>query len=88
VKTRFRKSFLRDLNKVGDAAVLRRVKAAIEDLEAAQSLADLANVKKMSGSEGYYRIRVGDYRLGLVLHADEVEVVRCLHRRDIYRYFP
>jgi mRNA interferase RelE/StbE len=31
---------------------------------------------------------VGDYRIGISVEGDEVEFVRCLHRRDIYRYFP
>ncbi|GIK72728.1 MAG: hypothetical protein BroJett021_17160 [Chloroflexota bacterium] len=38
--------------------------------------------------ERYYRIRVGDYRLGLALEGDTVILVRFLHRKEIYRYFP
>lgn len=44
--------------------------------------------RKLSGAPGYYRIRVGDYRIGLAEWEDGLECVRCLHRRDIYRYFP
>ncbi|NPA92437.1 MAG: type II toxin-antitoxin system RelE/ParE family toxin, partial [Chloroflexi bacterium] len=36
----------------------------------------------------FYRIRLGDYRLGLEIEGDTVVFVRFLHRRDIYRYFP
>lgn len=47
------------------------------------------DLKKLSGGRGaYYRIRVGDYRLGLEVEGDVVVFVRCLHRRDMYRYFP
>ena len=67
---------------------MKRVQAAIEELESVQQLSELANVKKMSGAGNFYRIRIGDYRLGIVLEGDTVELVRCLHRRDIYRYFP
>ena len=35
-----------------------------------------------------YRIRVGDYRLGLVFDGGTMTFVRCLNRREIYRYFP
>jgi mRNA-degrading endonuclease RelE of RelBE toxin-antitoxin system len=31
---------------------------------------------------------LGDYRLGLVIEDDIVTLVRILHRKDIYRYFP
>jgi len=48
----------------------------------------VSNLTKLSGSSGFYRIRVGDYRIGIAVEEDEVEFVRCLHRRDIYRYFP
>jgi ribosomal-protein-alanine N-acetyltransferase len=42
----------------------------------------------LRGSSDFYRIRVGDYRIGVAVEGDEVEFVRCLHRRDIYGYFP
>ena len=36
----------------------------------------------------YYRIRVGDYRVGFVFEQGAVTFVRCLNRKEIYRYFP
>ena len=84
----FRKSFARDLKKLKDAKVQDRVRAVIEAVEGADSLADLPDAKKMSGSSGYYRVRVGSYRVGLAVEGDEVEFVRVLDRKDIYRYFP
>ena len=42
---------------------------------------------KLKDSEGFYRIRVGDYRA--VYHVDDdkitVTVTRIKHRRDVYR---
>ena len=45
---------------------------------------------KLRGHENYYRIRVGDYRIGLWLNFDRrlVEFRRVLHRSQIYRSFP
>jgi mRNA-degrading endonuclease RelE of RelBE toxin-antitoxin system len=34
------------------------------------------------------RIRLGEYRLGFVFESGAVTFVRCLHRKEIYRYFP
>ncbi len=79
---------MRDLKKIQDEALRRRVKEAIEKVEAAETLRELPNLTKLSGTSGFYRIRVGDYRIGIAVEGDEVEFVRCLHRRDIYRYFP
>jgi mRNA interferase RelE/StbE len=79
---------VRDLQKIRDQSLRRRVREAIEQIEAAETLRELPNVTRLSGSSGFYRIRVGDYRIGISVEGDEVEFVRCLHRRDIYRYFP
>lgn len=40
------------------------------------------------GEDRYYRIRMGDYRLGIIVEGEVVTFVRFLHRRDIYGYFP
>lgn len=68
--------------------VLDRVRRAIEQVEGASTTQKLRDLKKMSGSGNFYRIRVGDYRFGAVVDGDQVEFVRCLPRRDLYRFFP
>jgi mRNA interferase RelE/StbE len=67
--------------------VFRRsfVREAIEQVEAAETLRELPNITRLSGASGFYRIRVGDYRIGIAVEGVEVEFVRCLHHRDIYR---
>lgn len=42
----------------------------------------------MKGSESYYRIKLGDYRLGLRVENNKLIIIRFLHRKEIYRYFP
>ena len=88
MKVAFRQSFVRDLKKIKDKRVVEQVKQAIAQVEAADSVREVGGLAKLGGSSGYYRLRVGDYRIGIALEADEVEFVRCLHRREIYRYFP
>ena len=84
----FRKSFERDLKRISDPVVLRGVRQAIEQVEAAEDLSRVRGARELSGSGSFYRIRIGEYRIGLAVEASEVEFVRVLHRRDIYRYFP
>jgi len=88
MKVTFRQSFARDLKKVKDQAVLDRVRRVIEQVEGASTTQELGDLKKMSGAGNFYRIRVGDYRLGVVVEGGQVELVRCLPRRDLYRFFP
>ena len=84
----FRKSFEKDLSKIRDVELLQRIQAVIEEVENIDSLTDLSNVKKLKAEGNYYRLRVGDYRIGLSVNEDAVTFVRVLHRKEIYRYFP
>lgn len=88
MKVLFEKSFGRDLKKVKNKRLLGQVQEAIELVEMASSLNDIPNVKKMQGFETYYRIRVGDYRIGIEILEGQVIFVCFLNRKDIYRYFP
>jgi mRNA interferase RelE/StbE len=84
----FKRSFVRDLKQLKNKALLRQVQEIIEQLETASSLGEVSRVKKIQGNDFYYRIRLGEHRLGLFVKGDEVTCVRLLHRKDIYRYFP
>jgi len=88
VNVQFKDSFVKDLRKVKDKAALKRVKEVIEQAEQARSLQDVTNLKKLKGGRNYYRIRVGEFRIGLIIEGDEIMLVRCLSRKEIYRYFP
>lgn len=88
MNTYFEASFEKDLKKLKDRAVLQTVKEIIADVKQAKTIRDIAHVKKLQGYERYYRIRFGRYRIGLEINHDAVIFVRCLHRKDMYRYFP
>jgi len=57
-------------------------------VEGAQTFEELRDLKKLRGGGQFYRMRIGDYRFGLVLAGETVVFVRFLHRRDVYKYFP
>lgn len=88
MKLIFRQSFARDLATLRDAAVKRRLAAIIDSIEHYPSLFSIPNLKRLRGRNHYYRVRLGDYRLGLEIKNATVYFVRFLHRREIYRYFP
>ena len=87
MKIIFRRSFFKDL-RVIDKSLRRRVEKVINEVETASSLQEVHNLKRLTGKGPYYRIRVGDYRIGLKVEDGVVEFVRFLHRKDMYRYFP
>ena len=88
MNVRFQASFTKDLRALKDKALLERIKELIASVEAAQNLAEVSNVKKLHGGGGFYRVRMGDYRVGLATEEEVVVFVRVLHRREVYRYFP
>jgi mRNA interferase RelE/StbE len=45
-------------------------------------------MKKLAGGKSYFRVRVGSYRLGFAAKGDTVTLIRFLHRKEVYRYFP
>jgi len=88
VNTAFRESFDADLSAITDAALLRRIRKVIEQVEAARTFQQIPNLKRLETTGKYYRIRIGDYRVGFVFESSTVTFVRCLNRKEIYRYFP
>lgn len=84
----FRKTFKQDLQNFKAGKILERIQQVIEEVESAGSLLEIRNIKALQGYEGFYRIRVGDYRVGLFVENGVVAFVRVLHRKEMYRYFP
>ncbi|MGK7958368.1 MAG: type II toxin-antitoxin system RelE/ParE family toxin [Crocosphaera sp.] len=50
----------------------------------------LGYINKMKGYKDKYKIRVGDYRIGLTLDKKNQTIIcqRVAHRREIYKIFP
>ena len=89
MNTEFRKSFTKDLRKKAkDRQLLERIRFVVLQVEEAENVHEISNIKKLTAEGEFYRIRVGDYRIGLVIEDDTARFVRMLHRREIYRYFP
>ena len=88
MKTAFRESFDSDLSAIADAGLLRRIRKIIEQVESAKTFQQIPNLKRLEASGKYYRIRLGEYRIGFVFENGAVTFLRFLHRKEIYRYFP
>jgi mRNA-degrading endonuclease RelE of RelBE toxin-antitoxin system len=79
----------KDLKNIKDRELKLEVLAAVEEMEAVKILSEIVDMKFMIGYQGFFRIRIGDYRLGCRLLADgRVSVIRFLHRAHIYSVFP
>jgi len=85
----FDRSFSKSLNKLNDKEIRSKIEQVIIEVESADSLLQIANLKKMQGFKTFYRIRIGDYRIGIELENPEtLRFIIILHRKDIYKKFP
>jgi mRNA interferase RelE/StbE len=72
-----------------DATTKRRILIVINEVKAAQTLQHVSSVKPMTNSTNYYRIREGNYRVGIYLTVDGVvEFLDVGSRGDFYNRFP
>jgi mRNA interferase RelE/StbE len=89
MKVQYRQLFIKDLKKLRKTEIYDRVyEFAFVILPEAENLLNFSNIKAMVGYPAYYRLRLGDYRVGFILKGDELELLRVLHRKEFYRYFP
>ena len=87
MEVRYTTQFDRELRRIRNIELRRRVEQLIEELKSASTIVEVRNAAKMTGSDRHYRIRVGDYRLGLEVDGTTAILLRIGHRREIYRYF-
>ena len=81
-------AFLRDLKRIRNKKARHQAQQVIDRVKQTSSLHEIPNLIKLRGYETFYRIRAGNYRVGVEVVDDKVIFVRFLHRKDIYRYFP
>jgi mRNA interferase RelE/StbE len=85
----FKKTFLRDLAELPAAYRKRVEKLVFEEFPGMSSLPDKLDIRKMQGYEKYYRIRIGQYRIGCEIETgNKIIFYRVKNRKDIYRVFP
>lgn len=85
----FTKSFAKDLRKHRkNPRLLGQLQGIIENAEQIEAITELSNLKHLKAEGNYYRIRTGDYRIGITIEDDQITFIRVLHRKEIYRFFP
>jgi mRNA interferase RelE/StbE len=83
------KSFQKDINKISDQKVKNLVAEIIQSIRETEHLSTVNNLKKLTGFKDMYRIRLGNYRVGLRYSEDgELILIRFLHRKEIYQKWP
>ena len=88
-KVEYTKRFLKELSRLP-----KEIQAQAEDIVFKDLLEEnpfsLGHLERMTGYPDNYKIRIGDYRIGVTLNNRHrlITFRRVAHRKDIYRIFP
>jgi len=88
MKVVYKKSFFRDLKKEATPELKERVEQIIETVKKAHTIHNISELKKLKGYKLHYRIKVGKFRIGVTVDGELVTFIRCLPRKDFYKFFP
>lgn len=85
-----KKTFLKELKKLPIGVRGKVEHLSFNILPDIETLADIKGLEKLVGYENYYKVRFGDYRVGIAIDIEKKVIVCCrvLHRKEIYRYYP
>ncbi len=65
-----------------------KAKSVYEKMLSAKKLSEIPSLEKLSGYSSYFRVRVGNYRIGFELVEDQITLLAIGDRKEIYRFFP
>ena len=88
-KVEYTKKFLKELASLPKNIQSRIESIVFEELNSNNPF-ELRYLSKLKGYTDQYKIRVGDYRIGLTIDKNNQTIIcqRVAHRREIYKIFP
>ena len=84
----YNKRFLKDLASITEKDRNKIEHFAFDEILTFKKSSEIIKLQKLSGYTNYYKIRFGNYRIGLSLVDEELIFERVLHRKEIYKMFP
>jgi mRNA interferase RelE/StbE len=85
----YAEEFVKDLKKLKSTPYYNPIKTlCFDQIPLLRSFAEIPSLNKLKGFDDYYRIRKGDFRIGIQINGSTMVFLRCLSRKDIYKYFP
>ncbi|MHC5824041.1 MAG: type II toxin-antitoxin system RelE family toxin [Nostoc sp.] len=67
MNTQYLSSFIKDLKALKSTPYYEAIKVlAFEEIPQIANFEEITNIKKLQGYDDIYRIRIGDYRIGII----------------------
>jgi mRNA interferase RelE/StbE len=83
-----KKQAIKDILQIPSEYNIRLKDFVFKTLTEIQNIHQIPHCSKIRGYDYFYRIRIGDYRIGFELTGNKIIIYRIMHRKDIYRFFP
>lgn len=86
----FNRKFLKHLAEIPTKTRTRVEELVFIEIPSHTSTSQISGLEKLKGYAQYYRIRVGDYPIGIKINPvnSDLSFERILHRKEIYKFFP
>jgi mRNA interferase RelE/StbE len=88
MNVKYKPSFHRAIKKITDGELQKGIAEAINSVKNAKTVPDIPNLRKMIGYKISYRIRIGNYRIGITIKKDLVTFAEFADRKNFYKFFP
>lgn len=84
----FTRLFEKQLDRIKDVKLRNEIAEVVREVTSAKSITTISNIKKLKGHKSAFRIRTGNYRIGVIFHQQTIYFAAVAHRKEIYRIFP
>lgn len=84
----FNKKFIRELKKITDKRILKKIELFIIQLEKEDNLVNFKNIKSLTGYKTFFRYKIDTLRIGFTMKDKNIEIKTIQHRKEIYKNFP
>jgi mRNA interferase RelE/StbE len=84
----FSKNFEKQIDRISDSKLKDEIANIVRLVINTESINQIPNMKKLKGFKSAYRIRSGDYRIGIIYQKGTVYFMAFANRKDIYKIFP
>ena len=88
MRVEYSKQFLKELAHIPSKTRISIEKFIFDELPGLDDITESRKIESLKGYRNFFKVRFGNYRVGLHKEGGIVVAKRVLHRKEIYRYFP
>jgi mRNA interferase RelE/StbE len=88
MRVKYNKKFLKELSKLPNKYAKNIEDFVFDELPNYENIELIGKVEKMRGYQGYYKVRFGNYRVGIKKIGNEIIIATVQKRGAIYKFFP